>query len=152
MTTPMPTRGPVFWKRRGLAPAAAILAGLVCAVPPAGVAAQASNSPIVQVICEVNGGVARTVRVTYPAMAVKNVHVFTPLSGGANVVIHPSGRTQVYSLAVPAGSYSLKYAPQLISGGYSPVLNAYGPVIVIPRFKVVGRMCERSRAVGTPSS
>ena len=69
--------------------ATAALLGLASAAPPAGVAAQPVNNPIVQVICQVNGGVARTVRVTYPATAVKNVHVFTPISGGANVVIYP---------------------------------------------------------------
>lgn len=153
MTTEMLATARVFTRRKGLASAAAILAGLAGAAPPSILAAQTSNAPIVQVICEVNGGVARTVRVTYPAMAVKNVHVFTPLSGGANVVIHPQATAnQVYRLVVPAGRYKMKYATQTTYGGYPPVLNNYNPVIVIPPFKVVGRMCERSQAVGTPSS
>ncbi len=128
---------------------AAALLGLASAAPPAGVAAQPANNPIVQVICQVNGGVARTVRVTYPATAVKNVHVFTPVSGGANVVFYPSATAnQVYTLAVPAGSYKMTYQP--VGGGIT--MSYYNPVIVIPPFKVVGRMCERSQAVGTPSS
>lgn len=153
MTTKMIARAGVLTRPKGLASAAAILAGLVCAAPPSGVAAQNTNLPIVQVICQVNGGVARTVRVTYPAAAVKNVHVFTPVGGGANVVIHPPATAnQVYSLAVPAGSYKMKYATQTTYGGYPPVMSFYNPVIVIPPFKVVGRMCERSQAVGSPSS
>ena len=115
--------------------------------------AQASNLPIVQVICLVNGGTAQTVRVTYPVAAVKNLHVFYPVGGGSNVVIHPSGiARQVYSLVVPAGRYTLKYATQTSYGGYPPNLSSYHPVIVIPPFKVVGRMCERSQVVGSPSS
>lgn len=144
-----PTRVRPSSGRKGLTPAAAILVGLACAGPPSGVAAQGSNLPIVQVICQVNGGVARTVRVIYPAAAVKNVHVFTPLSGGANVVIYPPvTANQVYTLAVPAGSYKMMYQP--LGGGIT--MFYYNPVIVIPPFKVVGRMCERSQAVGTPSS
>lgn len=153
MATQISDRDRTFRGRRFLAPAAAILVGLASAAPPSGVAAQASNNPIVQVICVVNGGTAQTVRVTYPAMAVKNLHVFTPISGGSNVVIYPSGAAnQVYSLVVPAGSYKMKYATQTSYGGYPPGLNTYNPVIVIPPFKIVGRICERSQAVGTPSS
>jgi hypothetical protein len=128
---------------------AAILVALAGAAPPSVGATQNSNNPIVQVICQVNGGVAQTVRVTYPAAAVKNVHVFTPVSGGANVVFQPpSMANQVYTLAVPAGSYKLMYQP--VGGGIT--MFYYNPVIVIPPFKVVGRMCERRKAVGTPSS
>ena len=153
MATQAHTRERTISARRVLAPAAAILVGLASAAPPSGVAAQAANNPIVQVICVVNGGTAQTVRVTYPATAVKNLHVFTPISGGANVVIYPSGAAnQVYSLVVPAGRYKMKYATQTSYGGYPPVLNAYNPVIVIPPFKIVGRICQRSQAVGTPSS
>ena len=83
------THDRAFGRRRAPMLATAALLGLASAAPPAGVAAQPVNNPIVQVICQVNGGVARTVRVTYPATAVKNVHVFTPISGGANVVIYP---------------------------------------------------------------
>lgn len=151
MTTKIFAHARIFMGRRGLAPAAAILAGLACAAPPAGVAAQPANNPIVQVICQVRGRVAQTVRVTYPAMAVKNVHVFEPLSGGSNVVIHPAASIKVYVLAVPAGSYRMKYASQLTSGGYPPALSS-GPVIVIPPFKVAEGRCQRSQAVGTPSS
>lgn len=142
-----------FRPGRTLALAGAILAGLAPVVPPSGAAAQASNLPIVQVICLVSGGTAQTVRVIYPATVVKNLHVFTPVSGGSNVVIYPSGPAkQVYSLVVPAGRYTMKYATQTSYGGYPPVLSSYHPVIVIPPFKVVGQMCERSQVVGAPSS
>ena len=149
MMTQIPAHARIFTARRGLAPAAAILAGLACMAPPASVTAQPANNPIVQVICQVNGGVAKTVRVTYPATAVKNVHVFTPVSGGANVVFYPpSSANQVYTLAVPAGSYKLMYQP--VGGGIT--MFYYSPVIVITPFKVVGRVCQRSEAVGSPSS
>jgi hypothetical protein len=153
MTTQISARDQTFRGRRVLAPVAAILVGLASAAPPSGVAAQASNNPILQVIYLVNGETAQTVRVTYPAMAVKNVHVFTPVGGGMNVIIHPPATAnQVYSLVVPAGHYKMKYATQTTYGGYPPGLNNYNPVIVIPPFKVVGRMCESSQAAGTPSS
>jgi len=139
--------------RRILAPAAAILVGLATVAPPSGVAAQTSNLPIVQVICFVSGGTAQTVRVTYPTALVKNLHVFYPTAGGSTVVIYPSGPAkQVYSLVVPAGRYTMKYATQTSFGGYPPNLSSYHPVINIPPFKVVGRMCERSQVVGSPSS
>ena len=150
MMTPALTRDRTRRGRPGLAPVAAILAGLASAVTPAGVGAQPANNPIVQVICQVSGGVAKTVRVTYP-VPVKNVHVLEPLSGGSNVVIHPVASLKVYLLAVPAGSYQLKYAPQLTSGGYPPMLSS-GPVIVIPPFTVAAGRCQRSQATGTPSS
>lgn len=153
MSTHEQTRDRVAWRRRSVPAVAAILVGLASTAPPSVVAAQATNLPIVQVICLVNGGTAQTVRVTYPATAVKNVHVFTPVSGGTNVVIYPSTTAkQVYSLVVPAGRYNMKYATQTSYGGYPPVLSSYHPVIVIPPFKVVGQMCERSQVVGAPSS
>ncbi|MCF8505714.1 MAG: hypothetical protein K9G59_12450 [Caulobacter sp.] len=149
MTTSSPSRARTSRRRGSLASVAGVLVGLACAAPPAGVVAQPANNPIVQVICQVNGGVAKTVRVTYPATAVKNVHVFTPVSGGANVVFYaPSTANQVYTLAVPAGSYKLMYQPL----GSGITMFYYNPVIVIPPFKVVGRMCQRRQAVGTPSS
>ncbi len=147
------THDRAFRERRIPMLAATALLGLASAAPPSGVAAQTSNLPIVQVICQVNGGVAQTVRVTYPAMAVKNVHVFAPVGGGSNIVLHPPATAnQVYNLVVPAGRYRMKYATQTTFGGYPPALSAYNPVIVIPPFKIVGRMCERSQVVGTPSS
>jgi hypothetical protein len=139
-----------FGGRRPPMVAAALLLGLAAVIPPSGVAAQGSHRPIVQVICQVSGGVAKTVRVIYP-VPVKNVHIFEPQSGGSNVVIHPAASIQVYLLAVPAGSYRVKYAPQLTSGGYPPLLSP-GPVIVIPPFTVAEGRCQRSQAVGTPSS
>lgn len=67
--------------------------------------AQAQNAPQVQVICEVTGAVAQTVRVTYPTTAVRNTHVFRPVAGGPNVVFHaPATPTQVYSLGRPGRS------------------------------------------------
>lgn len=139
--------------RRAPALAAAVLVGLLSAAPPSGVAAQAANNPTVQIICEAGGGPARTVRVIYPTAAVKNVHVFTPLSGGANVVIYPPATAnQVYQLAVPAGSYKMKYATQMSTGGYPPSLTTYGPVIVIPPFRVERGICQRSQRAGSPSS
>lgn len=68
---------------------------------------------------------------TYAA-PVKNVHVFWPVGGGANVVHHPPATaSKVYSLAVPAGSYALKYVTQTTYGGYPPFFYSYDPVIVI---------------------
>lgn len=150
MTKPSPGQRQTTRRRHGFASAAALLAGLACAAPPATVVAQSSNNPMVQVICQVSGGVAKTVRVTYP-VPVKNVHVFEPLSGGSNMVIHPAASLKVYLLAVPAGSYRVKYASQLTSGGYPPLLSS-GPVIVIPPFTVAAGRCQRSQAVGAPSS
>lgn len=143
-----------FQGRRALMLAgSAIMAGLAPIVPPSGAVAQSSNNPTVQVICLVSGGAAQTVRVTYPASAVKNVHVFTPTGGGANVVVHPPATaSQVYSLVVPAGSYTLRYATQMATGGYPPIMTSYNQVIVIPPFTIVGRMCQRRQAVGSPSS
>lgn len=140
-------------KRWGPGAWCAALATIGAAAPLSGATAQASNAPSVQVICQVVGGSARTVRVTYPSTAVKNIHVFFPVAGGANVVIHPTGAaSQVYTLAVPAGSYRLRYATQMASGGYPPSLSTYGPVIVIPPFTVARGVCQRSQAVGSPVS
>ncbi len=134
---PLPTRHAWRWALPGLAAAA-----LFAPVLSPSAAAQTANQPTVQAICEVNGGTARTVRVTYPAAAVSNVHVFKPLSGGANVVIHPpAAASQVYSLVVPAGRYRLSYATRMISGGYPPMMQNYGPVIIIAPFKIVGQKC-----------
>ena len=153
MVTHVQIRDRAYSGRRGAALTAALLVGLASAAPPSGAAAQSGNNPIVQAICLVSGGTARTVRVTYPSVAVKNVHVFTPLAGGPNVVIYPpSTGIQVYQLAVPAGSYKLKYATQMSTGGYPPNLTYYGPTIHIPPFKVEGGMCQRSQRVGSPSS
>eukprot|EP01036_Dinobryon_divergens_P033050 gene33050-42760_t len=113
--------------------ATAALLGLAVTAPPAGVAAQGSNPPTVQVICQLSlgGGAVPIVRVTYAA-PVKNVHVFWPVGGGANVVHHPPATaSKVYSLAVPAGSYALKYVTQMTYGGYPPFFYSYDPVIVI---------------------
>lgn len=147
---PRPGRRVRRWALPGLA-AAALLAP---ALSPSAAAAQTANPPTVQVICEVNGGTARTVRVTYPAAAVSNVHVFKPLSGGANVVIHPpAAASQVYSLAVPAGRYRLSYATRMTSGGYPPMMHSYGPVIVIAPFMVRGQICKpTTQVLGGPSS
>ena len=144
------THDRAFRGRRAPMLAAALLLGLAAVIPTSDVAAQGSNPPTVQVICQVSGGVARTVRVTYP-VPVKNVHVLEPLSGGSNVVIHPAASLKVYLLAVPAGSYRVRYAPQLTSGGYPPMLSS-GPVVVIPPFTVSAGRCQRSQAVGTASS
>jgi hypothetical protein len=129
--------------------ATALMLGLAAVIPPSAVAAQGSNPPIVQVICQVNGGVASTVRVTYPAAAVRNIHGFLPIGGGATVVFNPPATAnQVYTFAVPAGRYKMRYTR---FGAGQPVFF-YNPVIVIPPFKVVGQICERSQAVGTPST
>lgn len=131
----------------------AVLAALAPVVPPGGAVAQTSNAPIVQVICVVNGGAAQTVRITYPATAVKNLHLFKPVNGGTNIVLYPPATaTQVYNLVVPAGRYKLSYATQAANGSYPMIFTNYGPVIDIPPFKVVGRICERSQVVGSPSS
>ena len=150
MTTQMLAHaGVLTWRRVPMLATAALL-GLASAAPPSVVAAQSSNPPTVQVICLLSpgGGVARIVRVTYPA-PVKNVHVFWPVGGGANVVHHPPApANKVYSLAVPAGSYALKYVTQRTDGGYPPFFYSYDPVIVIQP----STGCQRSKAVGTPSS
>ena len=138
-------------ERRAPILATAALLGLASAAQPSSAAAQ-SNYPIVQVICQVNGGVAQTVRVTYPATQTKNVHIFTPVGGGTDVVIYPPAISQVYSLVVPAGRYRMKFGAASIWGGLGPVMTSYKSMIVIPPFKVVGQMCERSQSVGTPSS
>jgi hypothetical protein len=130
--------------------ATAVLLGLAAVSLPSAVAAEGSNPPTVQVICQLTpgGGMARIVRVTYP-VPVKNVHVFWPVGGGANVVrLPPATAIKVYSLAVPAGSYSLKYVTQRTDGGYPPFFYSYDPVIVVQP----STGCQGSKAVGTPSS
>ena len=122
-----------FEGRRAPMLATALMLGLAAVIPPSAVAAQGSNPPTVQVICQLTpgGGAAPIVRVTYAA-PVKNVHVFWPVGGGANVVHHPPATaSKVYSLAVPAGSYALKYVTQTTYGGYPPFFYSYDPVIVI---------------------
>jgi len=126
----------------------AMIAGLALGTPSSPAVAQGGNLPAVTTICVVNGGLAQTVRVIYPAAPVRHVHVFKPLAGGPNVVIPaPATPNQVYSLVVPAGRYRMMYGT-----GLSPQLNSYNPVIVIQPFRVVGRICERAvRAGGTAS-
>lgn len=144
--------GEAFAKRGALRLAAAVFGGLACASSSSLAVAQVANNPSVQVICEVNGATARTVRVVYPSAPVRKDHVFTPTTGGAPLVIHaPASATQVYNLVVPAGSYKMKHAVVPHHPGPGAVLT-YGPVIVVPPFKIVGRMCERSQVIGKPSS
>lgn len=141
-----------FARRGALMLTAAILGGLAYVVPPSQAVAQASNNPSAQVICEVNGATATTVRVVYPATPVRKDHIFTPTTGGAILVFYaPATATQVYNLAIPAGSYKMKHAVVPHHPGPGAV-QTYGPAIVIPPFKVVGRMCERSQLIGKPSS
>lgn len=141
-----PGRGRLF-----LSLGVAVLFGLAPVTSSSIAAAQAQNNPIVQVICEVSGGTAKTVRITYPATAVRHTHIFKPLPAGQNIVFPaPAVANQVYSLPVPAGRYRMSYVPAS-TGGYVAPTN-YPPVIVIAPFKVVGRICERSQSVGTPAS
>ncbi len=138
------------WTRRLTATA---LVGFALAAPPLEAAAQSPPTPSVQVICEVSGPTATTVRVIYPAGPVSRVHGFYPLSSGPPLFFHPPATaTQVYSFAVPAGSYKMRHAVPPSLGGVPPYLLPYNPLIVIPPFKVVGRMCERSQVIGRPSS
>lgn len=130
----------------------AALFGLAPVASSSMATAQAQNNPIVQVICEVDGGTAKTVRITYPTTAVRNTHIFKPLPGGQNIVFPaPAVANQVYRLPLPAGRYRLSYVHPNPFGGYVSPAN-YPPVIVIAPFKVVGRICERSQSVGTPAS
>lgn len=139
---------PVSFRRRSCASVLAAVMGLAMAAPPGRVAAQPANLPTVNAICEVNGGVAQTVRVIYPAAAVRHVHVFKPLTGGPNVVIPaPTVANQVYSLVVPPGRYRMRYGT-----GLSPQLSTYNPVIVVQPFRVVGRICERAVRSGGAAS
>lgn len=134
-------------------PGAAI--SLVCALaltPSSALGAQGQNAPLVQVVCEVSGGFARTVRLTYPTAAVRNTHVFRPVPGGPNVVFQaPASANQVYSLAVPAGRYRLSYG-DVGPLGNTPVLTQRNAVIDIAPFTVRGRLCERARQPSGPVS
>lgn len=137
---------------RPLGMAALALTAILSTAPTPEARAQAQNAPLVQVICEVSGGVAKTVRVTYPATAVRNTHVFRPVGGGQNVVFTaPAAPNQVYSFAVPAGQYRLAYG-DAGSLGNTPVLTHRNAVIVIPPFTVRGRICQRSQQPSGPVS
>jgi hypothetical protein len=128
------------WRATGLAVALALPAGSP-ALP------QSQGFPTVQPICQPTGSQVMTVRILYTAGAVKHVHVFTPIGGGANrVFIAPALPTQIYTLAVPAGSWKMMYG----TGGI--VMSHYNPVIVVPPYKVTGRFCERTATKGGPAS
>jgi hypothetical protein len=114
--------------------------------------AQGQTGPVVQVICEVIAGRAKTVRLSYPTTAVRNTHVFRPVAGGPNHVFQaPAAPTQIYEFTVPAGQYRLSYGPAGPLGN-TPVLTYLNPVIVIAPFRVRGLLCERSQQPGGPAS
>ena len=137
---------------RMLAMAALTLTAILSIAPTPAARAQTQNAPLVQVICEVSGGVAKTVRVTYPTTAVRNTHVFRPVGGTQNVVFTaPPAPNQVYSLAVPAGQYRLAYGDAGPLGN-TPVLTNRNAIIVIPPFTVRGRICERRDQPSGPVS
>lgn len=131
----------------GVALSAALIAGASALLLASKALADTSPTPTVSVICEVSGGAANTVQVLY-ATPVRYVHVFQPLGGGNPVVFQaPATATQIYKLAVPAGSFHMSYGT-----GFSPQLKPWPPVIAIKPFKVVGRLCERPKAVGPAQS
>lgn len=149
-----PARSAAAGSLRRLRGTAAI--AVVCAMamaPPGALQAQGQNAPRVQVICEVSGGVARTVRVTYPNTAVRNTHVFMPVAGGPNIIFNFSQRPErVFSFAVPAGQYRLAYSPAGPGGGNSPMLIYHNGVLVIAPFTVRGGICQRSQTPGGTGS
>lgn len=139
--------GPTLQMALGLGLSAAVILGGSSLLPAMSAAADTNPIPTVSVICEVSGNTANTVQVLY-ATPVRYFHVFQPLGGGNPVVLQaPATATQIYKLAVPAGSYHMSYGT-----GFSATLKPWPPVIAIKPFKVVGRMCERPRAVGSPVS
>ncbi len=135
---------------RAIAAVAAV--GLLSIVSSPGAMAQGQTGPVVQVICEVTAGRAKTVRLSYPTAAVRNTHVFRPVAGGPNHVFQaPATPTQIYDLSVPAGQYRLSYGPAGPLGN-TPVLTYLNPVIVIAPFTVRGRLCVPSQQPGGPAS
>ena len=126
--------------------------GLLSVASSPGAMAQGQTGPVVQVICEVIAGRAKTVRLSYPTTAVRNTHVFRPVAGGPNHVFQaPATPTQIYEFSVPAGQYRLSYGPAGPLGN-TPVLTYLNPVIVIAPFTVRGRLCVPSQQPGGPVS